>query len=106
MWVILPDSRYVADPERGSIHNRGCSVDLTLVRLNGDPLDMGTDFDHFGEEAHHNYTDLTDNVLQNRKILKEGMARFAFKPISTEWWHYNYSTDKNYPVSNFKTICD
>lgn len=106
MWSILPDSRYVANPEKGSIHNRGGAVDLTLVGLNDKNVDMGTDFDHFGEEAHHNYADLSDSILQNRTILKQGMEKFGFKPISTEWWHYNYDTDKSYSVSNFKTNCN
>ncbi len=106
MWEILPDPRYVADPFRGSIHNRGGAVDLTLVDESGTALDMGTDFDHFGKEAHHNYENLAPTIIQNRKLLKEGMEKFGFRPISTEWWHYNFRSTRNYPVSNFKTTCN
>ena len=106
MWKILPDARYVANPSRGSIHNRGGAVDLTLVDESGTELDMGTDFDHFGKEAHHDYQNLDPTVIQNRKLLKDGMEKFGFKPISTEWWHYNFRSTRDYPVSNFKTKCN
>ena len=105
MWKVLPDSRYVADPARGSIHNRGGAVDLTLADADGVALDMGTDFDHFGEEAHQDYTKLPAQVLNNRQLLKEGMMKNGFSPIDTEWWHYNFVTTKRYEVSNFKTSC-
>ena len=47
MWKLVPNTNYVADPKKGSVHNRGCAVDLTLVSLKGVPLDMGTEFDFF-----------------------------------------------------------
>jgi len=53
MWKIFPNPGYVADPKGGSIHNKGAAVDITLTDLQGNQLDMGTDFDHFGKEAHH-----------------------------------------------------
>ena len=105
MWKIMPDSRYVADPAKGSIHNRGGAVDITLIDLNGRELDMGTDFDHFGEKAHHNFLDLPGNIIENRGLLKSGMEQAGFHALSTEWWHYNYKTSESYPVSNFKVQC-
>ena len=106
MWVILPDARYVADPAKGSIHNRGGAVDITLVDAAGKELEMGTGFDHFGKEAHHTYQDLPDQVLKNRILLKKGMERAGFRSIKTEWWHYNYTSSIKYPVSNFIVTCD
>ncbi|WP_258102192.1 M15 family metallopeptidase [Marinoscillum pacificum] len=106
MWKVLPNSTYVANPQYGSIHNRGGAVDITLIDVEGNSLNMGTEFDHFGEEAHHAYQDLPDEVLANRKLLKEGMIKFGFNPIRSEWWHYNFGPSKQYEVSNFPVKCD
>ena len=101
MWAIMPDSRYVANPNKsGSIHNRGAAVDITLVDTNGKELDMGTAFDHFGEEAHHAYTNLSAQVLENRKLLKSIMEQCGFVAQSTEWWHYNFGARSRYKISN------
>jgi zinc D-Ala-D-Ala dipeptidase len=106
MWKVLPNPTYVANPESGSIHNRGGAVDITLVKLTGEELDMGTGFDHFGKEAHHAYEDLSAEVLANRKLLKDGMSKSGFTPIRSEWWHYNFGTAKKYDVSNFQVECE
>ncbi|MFY0601734.1 MAG: M15 family metallopeptidase [Cyclobacteriaceae bacterium] len=105
MWEIMPDGRYVANPYKsGSIHNRGAAVDITLVDNQGNELDMGTGFDHFGEEAHHAYSNLSDTVKANRTFLKEIMKSAGFNPIRTEWWHYNYGAEK-YKISAV-ALCD
>ena len=106
MWKVLPNPTYVANPESGSIHNRGGAVDITLVKLTGEELNMGTDFDHFGKEAHHAYENLSTEVLENRRLLKDGMSKNGFSPIRSEWWHYNFGTAKKYDVSNFQVECD
>lgn len=49
MWAIVPNPQYVANPVKGSIHNKGGAVDITLTTLDGEELDMGTDFDFFGK---------------------------------------------------------
>ena len=101
MWAIMPDSRYVANPNKsGSIHNRGAAVDITLVDKDGKELDMGTEFDHFGVEAHHAYTKLSAEILENRKYLKQVMEQSGFIAQSTEWWHYNYGDRSRYTISN------
>jgi D-alanyl-D-alanine dipeptidase len=103
MWTIMPDSRYVANPNKsGSIHNRGAAVDITLVDSAGKELDMGTAFDHFGQEAHHAYTNLSQEVLSNRKLLKTIMEQSGFTAQSTEWWHYNFKERSRYAISNEK----
>lgn len=105
MWEILPDGRYVANPERGSIHNRGAAVDISLVSLeSGNPLNMGTDFDFFGQEAYHDFTDLDDEVVKNRQLLKEVMEENGFKSIRTEWWHYNFA-GTSFRISD-QELCD
>ena len=105
MWGIVPNPQYVADPVKGSIHNKGGAVDITLVTLDGKELDMGTDFDFFGKKAYHDNIDLPENVLNNRKLLKETMEAYGFWSIRTEWWHYNLSTASNDKVANFKWDC-
>ena len=75
LWDKFQDPSYVTPPSKGSMHNRGLAVDLTLVDENGKELDMGTAFDFFGEEAHHTYTKLPEEVLQNRQLLKKYNGR-------------------------------
>ncbi len=106
MWVIVPNAKYVANPETGSIHNRGGAVDLTLVDLDGKELNMGTDFDFFGIEASQDYDLLSDEIKQNRKLLRTTMTKSDFKIIDSEWWHYNLKNAKKYSLSNFKWMCD
>lgn len=106
MWKILPDGRYVANPKNGSIHNRGGAVDISLATLDGEYLDMGTDFDHFGKEAHIDYTTLPDTIISNRMFLREGMEKNDFTGIRTEWWHFNALGSKSYPVSDFSIRCN
>ncbi|AKA36039.1 M15 family metallopeptidase [Flagellimonas lutaonensis] len=105
MWQLVPNPQYVANPVKGSIHNKGGAVDITLVDMQGNELDMGTDFDFFGKKAHHEFTELPDEVLQNRKLLKETMEKHGFWAIRTEWWHYNLSAGSNDKVANFKWPC-
>jgi D-alanyl-D-alanine dipeptidase len=92
MWDLIHDDRYVADPAKGSGHNRGIAVDLTIVSLkDGKELDMGTGFDNFTDSAHQDYSKLSENVLNNRKLLRNLMVENGFAIFPTEWWHYYYS---------------
>ncbi|GGW22164.1 M15 family metallopeptidase [Arenibacter certesii] len=105
MWAIVPNPQYVANPVKGSIHNKGGAVDITLVTLEGEELDMGTDFDFFGKRAYHDNLDLPQHILENRLLLKETMEKYGFWSIRTEWWHYNLSAGSNDKVANFKWDC-
>ena len=59
MWAMIHDDRYVADPSKGSGHNRGAAVDLTIVDLQtNQELNMGTGFDNFTDTAHHSFMQL------------------------------------------------
>src|SRR5690606_15404000 len=88
---------YVADPKKGSLHNYGVAVDLTLANAQtGEELDMGTGYDFFGYPA---YPDREEQMLQegritkqqvaNRKMLREAMLNAGFMGIGSEWWHFN-----------------
>lgn len=105
MWKIVPDANFVANPKKGSIHNRGGAVDITLVDLIGTELDMGTKFDFFGKESSHSYLSLSDTILANRKLLKETMLLHNFKTFDSEWWHYNLNGSDKDVVSNQKWHC-
>ncbi len=105
MWAIVNNPNYVADPAKGSIHNRGGAVDITLVDATGKELDMGTPFDHFGIEAAHDYKNLSPEVIKNRKLLKKIMGANKFKPFDSEWWHYNLKNAKKEALSDFKWEC-
>jgi zinc D-Ala-D-Ala dipeptidase len=94
MWEILPDPRYVGNPDRGSDHNRGMAVDLTILDRSGKPLDLGTHFDEFSTKAHHSYRQLSPQVLKNRELLKRTMIKVGFRPLDTEWWHYAWNGSK------------
>lgn len=106
MWEIVPNPQYVANPVKGSIHNKGGAVDITLVTLEGEELDMGTDFDFFGKRAYHDNFDLPEEILANRKLLKETMEKHGFWSTRTEWWHYNLQGAHKDPIANFKWNCD
>lgn len=89
MWSIVPDERYVADPRKGSRHNRGCALDLTLCDSTGAELDMGTGYDEFTERAAATYTDLPPQVRANRGLLLRIMNDAGFDVLPSEWWHFD-----------------
>jgi zinc D-Ala-D-Ala dipeptidase len=98
-WELVHDDRYVADPKKGSGHNRGIAVDLTIIDLNTKKeLKMPTGFDNFTDSAHHDFVNLPGEVLLNRKLLKETMEKFGFVEFPTEWWHYSLPNPENYQV--------
>jgi D-alanyl-D-alanine dipeptidase len=88
MWEKVPNPRYVADPKKGSNHNRGCAVDAGLVDKYGRSVPMPTEFDNFTPRAQHGYDALTEEQMNHRELLKEAMAAGGLKPITSEWWHY------------------
>ncbi len=104
MWDLLnvPEKQkfwYVADPRKGSLHNYGQALDLTIADQNGIALDMGTEFDYFGELAFPDKTDyfyasgkLNEIQYKNRNLLMSIMKEAGFTVSKTEWWHYNASS--------------
>ena len=99
MWEPVKDDRYAADPKKGSGHNRGIAVDLTLINLTTkEEFNMGTGFDNFTDTAHHAFTNLPEEVLQNRLFLKAIMEKHGFKALDTEWWHYYLPNTSDYEL--------
>lgn len=97
-WQIMPDERYVADPKKGSRHNRGAAVDLTLIDKNGNEIPMSTPYDDFTEKASRNYMDLPAQIIINRKFLEDIMAKYGFTGLPTEWWHFDYNGWEKYEI--------
>lgn len=90
-----PKKIYVAAPERGGRHNYGVAVDLTIVDTSGKPLDMGSPFDHFGEEAHLGNEEarvragiFNKEVPANRSLMRRLLGAEGLRPYDKEWWHY------------------
>ncbi len=101
LWdATVPAKRdYVANPKRGSRHNRGCAVDLTLYSLvSGAELDMPSGFDDFSPRAHRDYAAGTAEQTRNRALLEQLMVAEGFLPMSNEWWHFDYRDWEKYPV--------
>jgi D-alanyl-D-alanine dipeptidase len=99
MWEQVKDDRYAANPATGSGHNRGIAVDLTLINLyTQKELPMGTGFDNFSDTAHIDFTNLSIEVLNNRRTLKDIMEKFGFISLNTEWWHFSLPNSSSYEL--------
>jgi len=103
MWEPIRNPDYVADPAKGSRHNRGCAVDLTLIRLSdGTELPMPTPYDDFTPRARHDFNDLPADSLANRNLLRETMERHGFVPLESEWWHYDFKGWEKYELMDLE----
>ena len=98
--VVRPEHRkFVADPERGSKHNRGCAVDLSLFDLDsGEFLPMPSGYDEFTERAAPDYTGGTDTERANRDLLRSSMESAGFTVNPREWWHFDHLDWESYPI--------
>jgi len=107
IWEKIPRPTYVANPyTKGSIHNKAAAVDITLETLEGCYVEMGTDYDYFGKEAHIDNFHFSEDILANRKLLIEGMRKFGFQTIRTEWWHFSYSKNGKFKILNQPLPCE
>lgn len=98
--VVREDQRkFVADPAKGSKHNRGCAVDITIYdRRTGKPVPMPSGYDEFTERASPDYTGGTDEERANRDLLRTLMEAEGFTVNDSEWWHFDYNTWKDYAI--------
>ena len=100
-WELVMNEKYVADPKKGSGHNRGTAVDVTIITLRDKKeLPMPTGFDNFTDTAHHSFMQLPFSLLENRKMLKDIMEKYGFKKMDTEWWHYTWADDQHFELLN------
>lgn len=90
-WELVKDEKYVAHPKNGSGHNRGAAVDLTIINTKtNEEINMGTGFDNFTDTAHHSYTNISQGIRENRRLLKMLMEKYGFRSYNEEWWHYSW----------------
>jgi len=108
MWDALDSipegerGKFVSNPKNHSVHNYGAAVDLTIVDETGKPLDMGAGYDDIRKIAYPSLEaqflasgELTQNQVDNRKLLRKVMQSQQFRNIPSEWWHFNaYSRDE------------
>ncbi|HJQ37606.1 MAG TPA: M15 family metallopeptidase [Thermoanaerobaculia bacterium] len=101
MWERIKNPDFVADPAKGSRHNRGAAVDLTLMdRRTGVELAMPTPYDDFTPRARHDFNDLPADVIANRALLRDVMVRHGFEPLPSEWWHYDFKGWERFELMN------
>ena len=102
-WDAVPDSLhdFVADPSKGSRHNRGAAVDLTLYDLKtGAPIEMTGGYDEFSERSYPNYPGGTTRQRWYRELLRATMESEGFTVYDFEWWHFDYNGWRRYPITN------
>lgn len=102
-WDCTPTAQhaFVADPAKGSRHNRGCAVDLTLYDLKkGEPVEMPSGYDEFTERAAADYPGGTPTQRGHRSALRQAMEAEGFMVYQAEWWHFDYRDWTKYPIGN------
>ena len=101
MWEPIKNPDFVADPSKGSRHNRGAAVDLTIVGLaSGVEVEMPTPYDDFTERARADYPNRPPAALTNRQTLRDVMTRNGFQPLPSEWWHFDFVGWERFELMN------
>ncbi len=104
-WDATPDDKkkFVADPLKGSRHNRGCAVDLTLYDLKtGKPVEMVSTYDETTDRAYPDYPGGTSLQRWHRKLLRDAMEAEGFTVYEAEWWHFDYKDWRKYRIGNVR----
>lgn len=102
-WDITPDEdkKFVADPKKGSRHNRGCAIDLTLYDLvTGEEIQMTGVYDEMSERSYPDYEGGTERQREMRDLLRSKMAANGFTVYKFEWWHFDYKDWQTYRIEN------
>ena len=100
-WDVTPVEKreFVADPAKGSKHNRGCAVDLSIYALNsGREVEMPSAYDEMSARAYPTYEGGTAEARQRRDLLRAAMEKEGFTVEPNEWWHFNYKDWTQYPI--------
>ncbi len=100
-WEATPEKQrvFVADPSKGSRHNRGCAVDLTLYdRATGKVIDTVSGYDEFSDRAYPDYPGGTSPRRWHRELLRRAMEAEGFSVYEAEWWHFDYKDWRKYPI--------
>jgi D-alanyl-D-alanine dipeptidase len=100
-WQLVPPDKraFVADPRRGSNHNRGCSVDVSIYYLSTKQLaEMPSDYDEMTERASPDFTGCSELEREHRELLRRTMERHQFTVHPLEWWHFDHALCAEYPI--------
>lgn len=102
-WDITPqdkrDRGFVANPAKGSKHNRGAAVDLSMYELaTGREVMMPSPYDEFSDRAAPDYAGGTAEERERRDLLRAEMEKEGFEVDPGEWWHFNYRGWESYPI--------
>ncbi len=100
-WEVTPDEKrmFVANPAKGSKHNRGCAVDLSIFDLKtGKPIEMPSEYDEFTERASPDYSGGTAEQRANRDMLRKLMEDAGFTVNPNEWWHFDFKDWEKYAI--------
>ena len=93
------DKNFVANPNQGSKHNRGCAVDLTIINLKtGKEIAMPTSYDSFSAAAAADYRNVSPEVKKNRDFFIAIMRKYKLNVLENEWWHYDFKGWQNYAL--------
>ena len=114
MWNKVkgtPQQNYVSNPANGGgLHNYGLAVDISIIDSNGDTLPMGTTVDALTPLSHIDKEQelvrkgkISSEAAHNRALLRTIMKKAGFRPLRSEWWHFNYTTRAN-ARANYKAI--
>jgi D-alanyl-D-alanine dipeptidase len=102
-WEVTPPHlhNFVADPRKGSKHNRGCAIDLSLFDLKtGQEVEMPGAYDEMTERSYPTYKGGTVEQRKARDILRAAMEAEGFAVNEYEWWHFDYKDWRQYPILN------
>ncbi len=95
------NKKFVANPRKGSKHNRGCAVDLSLYDLKtGTEVEMGGLYDEMSERSYPKYEGGTEEQRKSRELLIQVMESNGFKVYDYEWWHFDFNDWKSYRINN------
>ena len=100
-WEVVPEDKrkFVADPAKGSRHNRGCAIDMSIYDLKtGKEIPMPSGYDEFTERASPDYSGGTDEERANRDKLRRMMEAEGFTVNANEWWHFDYKDWEQYAI--------
>ena len=99
-WSLVPNELFVADPAKGSRHNRGATVDVSLSDAQGRELEMPTGYDDFSGRARRDWAGASAEAARNRSLLEQVMRKHGFVGLASEWWHFDAQGWEKYPLED------
>jgi D-alanyl-D-alanine dipeptidase len=102
-WDATPADKkvFVADPAKGSRHNRGCAADVSLFDWKtGRPVLMPSEYDEMTERAYPDYGGGPPEPRRLRELLRDAMEAEGFTVYEYEWWHFDYKDWRKYRIGD------